>query len=74
VKPKEANGKRARRKVFCTWFRHWRTGRIIRAKPGRVFVFYNFCRVHATIKTSPAVASGLTDHVWTLEELIGLLG
>ena len=37
------------------------------------FMFYNFCRVHSTIGTSPVVASGITDHVWTIEELIGLL-
>lgn len=34
------------------------------------FAFYNFCRKHDTIKTSPAVASGLTDHVWTIGELL----
>jgi len=38
------------------------------------FHYYNFCRTHATLKTSPAVASGLADHVWTIEEMIGLLG
>lgn len=37
------------------------------------FMFYNFCRAHGTIGTTPAVASGLTDHVWTLDELLGLL-
>ena len=37
------------------------------------FMFYNFCRVHATLGTSRAVASGLADHVWSVEELIGLL-
>jgi hypothetical protein len=37
------------------------------------FMFYNYCRVHSTIGTSPAVASGLTDHVWKIEELIGLM-
>lgn len=37
------------------------------------FMYYNFCRMHSTIETSPAVASGLADHVWSLEELIGLL-
>ncbi len=37
------------------------------------FMFYNYCRVHSTIKTSPAVKAGLADHVWTIEELIGLL-
>ena len=38
------------------------------------FMHYNFCRVHQTLKTTPAVASGLTDHEWTVEELVGLLG
>jgi IS1 family transposase len=37
------------------------------------FFHYNFCRVHKTLKTTPAVAAGVTDHVWTLDELISLL-
>jgi hypothetical protein len=37
------------------------------------FMFYNSCRVHGAIRTSPAAASGLADHVWTLDEFIGLL-
>jgi hypothetical protein len=37
------------------------------------FAYYNFCRVHSTLKTTPAVAAGVTDHVWTLKELIALL-
>jgi transposase-like protein/IS1 family transposase len=37
---------------------------------GLWFAWYNFVRVHSTIKTSPAVAQGLTDHVWTIEELL----
>lgn len=37
------------------------------------FAHYNFVRVHSTLKTTPAVAAGVTDHVWTLHELIGLL-
>ncbi len=37
------------------------------------FMHYNFCRVHKTLGTTPAVAAGVADHVWTLEELIGLL-
>jgi IS1 family transposase len=37
------------------------------------FMFYNFCRIHSTIGTSPGVASGLADHVWTLDEFIALL-
>jgi len=37
------------------------------------FAYYNFCRVHTTLGTTPAVAAGVTDHVWTLGDLIGLL-
>ena len=36
------------------------------------FVYYNYCRVHSSLKTTPAMKSGLADHVWTIEELIGL--
>jgi hypothetical protein len=37
---------------------------------GLWFAYYNFCRNHETIKTTPAVAQGLTDHAWTMEELL----
>jgi hypothetical protein len=37
------------------------------------FMFYNFCRVHQTLRVTPAMEAGLADHVWTLEELIGLI-
>ena len=37
------------------------------------FAYYNFCRVHQTLGTTPAVAAGVADHVWKLDELIGLL-
>jgi hypothetical protein len=36
-------------------------------------MYYNFCRVHQTLRVTPAMEAGLTDHVWTLEELVGLL-
>jgi IS1 family transposase len=32
--------------------------------------YYNLCRVHSTIRTTPARALGVTDHIWTIEELI----
>jgi IS1 family transposase len=32
--------------------------------------FYNFCRKHMTLKQTPAMAAGLTHHVWTVRELI----
>jgi IS1 family transposase len=37
------------------------------------YVYYNFCRKHQTLKTTPAVAAGVTDHVWSVEELVGLI-
>ena len=35
---------------------------------------YNFARVHQTLETTPAVEAGVTDHIWTVEEIAGLLG
>jgi IS1 family transposase len=37
------------------------------------FMYYNFARVHKTLGTTPAVATGIADHVWTIEEIVGLL-
>jgi IS1 family transposase len=31
---------------------------------------YNLCRVHETLRTTPAVALGVTDHVWSIAELV----
>jgi hypothetical protein len=31
---------------------------------------YNFCHVHATLAGTPAMAADLTDHVWSIEDLI----
>ncbi|HUE03155.1 MAG TPA: hypothetical protein VMR62_26540 [Bryobacteraceae bacterium] len=42
----------------------------LRAALALHFAYYNFCRRHSTIKTTPAVAAGITDHVWTLRELL----
>jgi hypothetical protein len=36
-------------------------------------MFYNFCRIHQTLRCTPAMEAGLTDHVWNLEELCALL-
>src|SRR5664279_2407781 len=35
--------------------------------------YYNFCRVHQTLRVTPAMEAGLTDHVWSIGELVGLL-
>ena len=32
----------------------------------------NFCRVHSTLKVTPAMEAGLTDHVWNLQELLSI--
>ncbi len=37
------------------------------------FMYYNFVRVHQTLRVTPAMEAGITDHVWTLEEVAGLL-
>jgi len=37
------------------------------------FAYYNFCRVHQTLRVTPAMEAGLTDHIWSLAELVGLL-
>jgi hypothetical protein len=34
------------------------------------FMYYNFCRIHQTLRVTPAMEAGLTDHVWTIEELL----
>ena len=33
---------------------------------------YNFARIHKTLRITPAMASGLTEHVWSLEEIADL--
>lgn len=37
------------------------------------YMHYNYARVHQTIKTTPAMKAGIADHVWTVEEIVGLL-
>jgi hypothetical protein len=32
--------------------------------------WYNFCRVHETLRVTPAMEAGITDHVWSVEELV----
>jgi len=34
---------------------------------------YNFQRKHMTLGTTPAVAAGIADHIWSIEEIVGLL-
>jgi hypothetical protein len=37
------------------------------------FMYHNFCRVHQTLRVTPAMETGLADHVWTIEEVMALL-
>jgi hypothetical protein len=37
------------------------------------FMHYNFCRVHQTLRVTPAMEAGISDHVWPIEEIVDLL-
>jgi len=37
------------------------------------FMFYNFARVHQTLRVTPAMEAGIADHIWKIEEIVGLL-
>lgn len=38
------------------------------------FMYYNFARVHQTLRVTPAMEAGIANHVWSIEEIVGLLG
>jgi hypothetical protein len=38
------------------------------------FMYYNFGRVHQTLRVTPAMEAGIADHVRSIEEIVGLLG
>ena len=35
------------------------------------FAYYNFCRVHSSLRVTPAMEAGISDHVWSVAELLG---
>lgn len=37
------------------------------------FMFYNFGRIHKTLRVTPAMEAGVSDHVWSLEEIAALV-
>lgn len=37
------------------------------------FMHYNFCRVHKSLRVTPAMEAGLTDHIWSIEEILTLI-
>jgi len=36
------------------------------------FMVYNFVRVHQTLKTTPAIAAGVANHRWTVEDILAM--
>lgn len=37
------------------------------------FLYYNFGRVHQTLRVTPAMEAGISDHIWSIEEICALL-
>jgi hypothetical protein len=37
-------------------------------------MYYNFGQVHQTLRVTPAMEAGIAMHVWSIEEIVGLLG
>src|SRR5258705_10178566 len=37
------------------------------------FMYYNFCRIHQTLRVTPAMEAGIADHVWSLEGIVNLI-
>ena len=37
------------------------------------FMYYNFARIHQSLRVTPAMEAGVSDHVWEMEEIVGLL-
>src|SRR5262249_43031850 len=37
------------------------------------FMFYNFCRIHKTLKVTPAMAAGVSVRLWNMEDIVALI-
>jgi hypothetical protein len=37
------------------------------------FMHYNFCRIHQTLRVTPAMEAGISDHVWSIEQVVQLI-
>jgi hypothetical protein len=46
-----------------------KSGRTTGAAVALWFTFYNFCRVHRSLRVTPAMEAKITDHVWSVREL-----
>jgi hypothetical protein len=36
------------------------------------FAYYNFVKIHSSLRVTPAMAAGVTDKVWTVGDLVGM--
>ncbi len=45
----------------------------LKAAVALYYMHYNFARIHQTLRVTPAMEAGVTDHVWSIEEIVGLL-
>jgi hypothetical protein len=38
------------------------------------YMHYNFAKIHTTLRVTPAMEAGITDHVWIIEEMLDRVG
>ena len=58
------------RAIHC---RRWRWGKHRQRTVAPYFMWYNFSRIHQTLRATPAMEAGVANHVWSVEEVVGLL-
>lgn len=46
----------------------------LQAAVAMTFMYYNYCRIHSTLRVTPAMEASLANHAWSVEELVRLLG
>jgi hypothetical protein len=63
----------ARSRGFVKEMRHLVVTHFDAAAIALHYMHYNFCRVHKTLRVTPAMEAGITDHVWSIEEIAMLL-
>jgi hypothetical protein len=50
---------------------HWTHAKASRSHAIALSIaYYNFCRTHSSLRITPAMEAGVTDHVWNIEELL----
>jgi hypothetical protein len=64
------------RKSQIRWYAKWSLNQFSRkledhwAAVACWFTFYNFCRVHKSLRTTPAMDAGIAGHIWSVRELL----